>query len=249
MSLLGSKYLDVPESKWSTNIKKADIFFQDIEILFENGKPKLQTHCGVLMGFIMILIIVLYAYMKADIMLNFLDNTIQEPSTKNYFDFDYIYDSKDGWRVAFALTAYDSSSDPRELDDSFGILGAYLKIWGEQDAAGNIKPTYFKKLETRHCEKKDINLDGDDNDDGYLFYKPSEEFTSDANRFYQKLHCLVNDDAKLQGDYNSAAASQLVLRFEVCQDPVNTPVLERKCKDIDEIRSWMNRKFLLTLEN
>ena len=40
-SLLGGKYLDVPESKWSTNIKKLDIFFQDIEILFENGKPKL----------------------------------------------------------------------------------------------------------------------------------------------------------------------------------------------------------------
>ena len=76
VSLLGSKYLDVPESKWSSNIKKADIFFQDIEILFENGKPKLQTHCGVLMGAIMILIIIMYAWMKADIMFNYLDNTI-----------------------------------------------------------------------------------------------------------------------------------------------------------------------------
>ena len=71
-------------------------------------------------------------------------------------------------------------------------------------------------METRHCEKKDINLDGDKNEDGYLFFQPSEEFTADANRFYQKLNCLTNDDAKLQGDYNSAAASQLVLRFEVC---------------------------------
>ena len=76
MSLLGSKYMDVPESKWSTNIKKADIFFQDIEILFENGKPKLQTHCGVVMGVFMVLIIVLYGYLKLDTMLNYLDNTI-----------------------------------------------------------------------------------------------------------------------------------------------------------------------------
>ena len=68
--------MDVPESKWSTNIKKADIFFQDIEILFENGKPKLQTHCGVVMGVIMVLIIVLYGYLKLDTMLNYLDNTI-----------------------------------------------------------------------------------------------------------------------------------------------------------------------------
>lgn len=57
-------------------MKKADIFYQDIEILFENGKPKLQTHCGVLMGLTMIVILVLYAIMKADIMLNYLDNTI-----------------------------------------------------------------------------------------------------------------------------------------------------------------------------
>ena len=75
-SLKNSKFLDVPESKFSTNIKKADIFYQDIEILFENGKPKLQTHCGVVLGLFMIIIMVLYGYMKADIMLNFLDNTI-----------------------------------------------------------------------------------------------------------------------------------------------------------------------------
>ena len=248
-SLIGGKYKDVPESNWSRNIKKLDIFFQDIEIYFEHGKPKLQTHCGVLMGFIMVLIIVLYGFAKADTMVNYLDNTIQEPSTKNHFDFDYVYNSKDGFRVAFGLTAYDSSSDPRELDESFGTLAAYLKIWGEKDAAGQTLPTYFKRLETRPCNKNDINLDNDENQDKYLFYSPSAEFAKDLNRFYPKLECLVNDDAELQGDYNSEKASQLVIRFEVCIDAPNTPVLERKCKDLDEIHSWMNRKFILALEN
>ena len=151
--------------------------------------------------------------------------------------------------MAFGLTAYDSSSDPRELDESFGTLASYLKIWGEKDAAGNVLPTYFKKLETRQCAKEDINLDNDENEDKYLFYSPSQEFARDLKRFYPKLECLVNDDAKLQGDYNAERASQLVIRFEVCIDPPNTPILERKCKDIDEIHSWMNRKFILVLEN
>lgn len=248
-SLLGGKYLDVPESKWSTNIKKADIFFQDIEILFENGKPKLQTHCGVVMGLVMILIIVLYGYMKADIMLNYEDNTIQEPSTKNYFDFDYVYKSQDGWRTAFGVTRYDSSSDARELDETFGNIGAYLKIWGEKDESGNIKPTYFKRLETRKCTADDINFEGKGEDEDFLFFQPSEESEADANRFYNVLNCLVNDDAELQGDYNSARATQLVIRFEICVDAPNTPILERKCKDKDDIMNWMNRKFLLTLEN
>ena len=248
-SLLGGKYLDVPESKWSTNIKKLDIFFQDIEILFENGKPKLQTHCGVVMGLVMILIIVLYAYMKAGIMLNYEDNTIQEPSTKNYFPFDYVYDSKDGWRVAFALVAYDSSSDPRPLDESFGKLTASLKKWGVKNADGSFIPTFFQELESRPCTKDDINLDGKGDNDNFLFFQPSEEFTGDANRFYSQLNCLVNDDAELQGDYNAAKATQLVIRFEICVDEPNTPILERKCKDRDDIMKWMNRKFLLTLEN
>ena len=44
-SLLGGKYLDVPENKWSTNIKKADIFFQDIWcFLFNLDLDQPYTH-------------------------------------------------------------------------------------------------------------------------------------------------------------------------------------------------------------
>ena len=60
------------EASWlSDNIKMADIFRQDIEILFENGKPKLQTHCGVVLGLAMISILIAYGYMKAVTMFEF----------------------------------------------------------------------------------------------------------------------------------------------------------------------------------
>lgn len=82
--------------------------------------------------------------------------------SKNHFGADYIYNSSDGFRVAFALVAYDSSSDSTPLDASFGSVGAWLKIWGEKDEkAGGIKPTYFKPLETIKCSESDINLHGD----------------------------------------------------------------------------------------
>lgn len=147
------------------------------------------------------------------------------------------------------MTAYDSSSDARPFDETFGTLGAYLKIWGEKDTSGRIKPTYFKKLETRPCTKEDINLNGEGDNDNFLFFAPSEEFNADANRFYSKLNCLINDDAELQGDYNSARATQLVIRYEICVDEPSTPIIERKCKDYDDIKQWLNRKFLLTMEN
>ena len=194
----------------------------------------------------MIVIVVLYGFMKAEIMLNFLDNTIQEPSKSNYFPSDYIYNSSDGFRVAFALVAYDSSSDARPFDETFGSFGAYLKIWGETDENGDIKPTYFKPLETEKCQKSDINLDGDSNIDAYKFYEPSEEYKADANRFYNQLNCIKNDDAELMGDYNSVAGKQLIIKFDMCVDDPEKP--EIKCKDEKDIKQWLNRKFLLFME-
>ena len=136
-------------------------------------------------------------------MISYLDNKIQEPTKNNYFGPDFIYDERDGWKVAFGITAYDNSSDNTLFDDSYGTLGAYEKIWGEEDADGNVKDTYFKKLETEPCRESEINLDGDENQDKYLFYEPAEEFLSDMKRFYGILQC-IKDEATLMGDYNSA---------------------------------------------
>ena len=73
-------------------IKKADIFEQELEILFENGRHKLQSHCGVVFGFVMIFILIAYGVMKANVMFNYMENTIQVPVQKNYFNIDYEYD-------------------------------------------------------------------------------------------------------------------------------------------------------------
>ena len=49
-------------------VKAGDIFSNEIEILFENGSSKHQTHCGVVMGFFMVAILISYGYMKAIVM-------------------------------------------------------------------------------------------------------------------------------------------------------------------------------------
>jgi len=58
-------------------------------------------------------------------MLGYKDNTIQEPTSYNYFASDFTYDSRDGFRVAYGLTAYDSSSDSTPFDATFGEVGAF----------------------------------------------------------------------------------------------------------------------------
>ena len=123
--LRNAAIIDSKPSWFSENVKKMDFFHQDIEILFENGKNKLQTHCGVVLGLFMIFILIAYGYMNAVIMIEYMDNTIQEPIKNNYFGPDFIYDERDGWKVAFGITAYDSSSDSTPFDDSYGTLAAY----------------------------------------------------------------------------------------------------------------------------
>ena len=60
--------------------------------------------------------------------------------------------------------------------------------------------------------------------------------------FFDKLMCLKNDDAVVQGDFNSQFAKQLVIRFEICRD-------KDFCRKEEDIMAWMNRKFIFIIEN
>jgi len=100
--------------------------------MLQNDKRKLQSHCGVVLGLFMMMILGFYASWKFQIMVNYENNSIQTPREINYFQSDYIYHgSEDGWRVAFNLVAYDSSSDMDPLTASYGKLKAAEYIWGE----------------------------------------------------------------------------------------------------------------------
>lgn len=59
----------------------------------------------------MTLIIVLYAHLKLEILLNYQDITIMEPTMRNHFNDSYAFGSEQGFQVAFAMTGYDDSSD------------------------------------------------------------------------------------------------------------------------------------------
>ena len=64
------------EGLFSRTIRKADPFSQDLQILFEDGHHRLKTHCGVVLGMLMMSLLVLYALYKGTIMLDYMDNTI-----------------------------------------------------------------------------------------------------------------------------------------------------------------------------
>lgn len=90
-------------------------------------------------------------------------------------------------------------------------------------------------------------MDGKGDNAKFNFWTPAVEYAYDTNRFYEKLECIV-DDPVLSGDYNSAAAMQLIIAFTMCRDRT----LENDgyvCQDEAVIKHWLARKFILVLEN
>ena len=100
-------------------------------------------------------------------------------------------------------------------------------------------------LKTRPCTYADIDWDG--TDENAQFYKPANGFSRDVNTYWNTLQC-IDDPIALVGNFNTAVATQLLITFEVCRDPVGTPI--PKCKDYETvIKPWMRQKYLFTLEN
>ena len=83
---------DPLESRWSSNLKKLDMFSQEIEILFENNRRTLQTHCGVVFGFFMVFLLMVYGAFKTTILISYEQVKIQQPDFKGHFSLDEPFD-------------------------------------------------------------------------------------------------------------------------------------------------------------
>lgn len=172
------------QSQFSETVLKLDPFAQNIQILFENEKPKLQTHCGAVFGIVMVVIILAFAALKTDELLEYRTMYVQAPNQPNYFDGEYIYTAeKHGYHIAFGISAYDQSGLYQiPLDDSYGKLVAYQRQWGFGDVQ-NVP------LTMRSCSRDETDWEGTE-DDNFNFYQPEESYLDDINKFYSKLMCL-----------------------------------------------------------
>ena len=64
----------------------------------------------------------------------------------------------------------------------------------------------------------------------------------------RRLRCLVDkEDLHLYGNFDTNAADNLMVVFETC-DPQKLGFAQR-CKSDEEIRTWMQEKFILVLTN
>ena len=95
----------------SKSILKLDPFSQEVEILFENNRRKLQTHCGVVFCFIMVSILISFAGFKSVQMFEYRYVHLQEPLYDDHFEPEYVFKPQEiGFKLAFGVIAYDNTS-------------------------------------------------------------------------------------------------------------------------------------------
>ena len=127
----------------------------------QDDKPLLKTHFRAILGLIMMIILLSQLASKAEIMLAYKESNIQQPVIQNFFSPRDFYTSKDGWRVAFGLSAFDEWANTEKFDESYGSIHAYKASWSI-DADGNPSPYEYEELETEPCKTSDINYDHDE---------------------------------------------------------------------------------------
>ena len=68
--------------------------------------------------------------LKGDTLVSFDETTIYSQVEDGFFNSSHIFSSSEGFRVAFAITAYDSNQTITE-DPAYGIVVAKCRSWGD----------------------------------------------------------------------------------------------------------------------
>ena len=141
--------------------------------------------------------------------------------------------------MAAAITEYDSNPNPIE-DPEVGIIKMYLKKWDVYDEER--QGVTFEEVALRPCQENDFDLGNGASDS--LFYDTNPSSKQDLANNWRKLKCIRDpQQLSLYGNYDTELAANLIIVFELCDPKL------RKCKTEDQIRNWMESKYIITLEN
>ena len=165
-----------------------------------NGES-LRSICGSLLSFILIAVVLLFSYLKADVLWNKKDVDVLSTVNDNYFTPDtpgYIIDYKtNGFNIAAAFTAYDSETE-EILDPTYGELVFKHYYWGVQED-GNYKAGRKKIASMHKCTPKELGL-GDDIKES-KFMPTNESNRALVNTYQKKMQCIGEEDLEIFGDF------------------------------------------------
>lgn len=65
---------------------------------------------------------------------------------------------------------------------------------------------------------------------------------NEVRTWKKKFKCANSEDLVIWGDYNSAKAQQMVVKFKICEG-------HSYCESKENIKQWLSGKFIVVLYN
>ena len=119
-------------------------------------------------------------------------------------------------------------------DAEIGLLQFYIKQWDNPEESPR-----FHKLTSRPCTEADFETSHDRSSYGF---NELDELSRSVSQDYFSMKC-IEDDFEVFGDYNTYAARNLMITFEMCDSN------ERQCKSEVEIERALAKSYILVIEN
>jgi hypothetical protein len=149
-------------------------------------------------------------------------------------------EKKDGFKVAFALTAYDGDSSVIE-DPKLAMVQPYIRSWGIPENEGG--KIIDRPLEWHQCSPEELGLTESSLSREDVFFPIMRKSKLDLETYGSKMKCIDYDDFEIFGNFNSQAAKQLTLYLELCDQSTGL------CESEDKVNDWLKDKYLLVLSN
>lgn len=192
-------------------IVMADVSRHFFQFKLPDGNIKFKTCAGGLVTMFLGMIVLSYALTEFIIVWNRTSYTILEQSDENSLTYEkFSFGRKNGFAIAAAVVG----STVDDLDPEVGQLKFIMKSW-----TTSTEELKFIDIPSRPCQRNDFigssEVEGETS--AYGFHPMDEATTTIVLESSYHLRC-IEDQYEIKGDFNSNAASNLMVTFEVC-DP------------------------------
>ena len=147
----------------------------------------------------LLVVVVIYAFFKADILINAKDVSVLSTINDMYFSPDDAFTYDKGFNIAVGFTAYDSNPEPI-LDPTIGEVVFNHLRWGPE-----LDGSERTRFPNHPCSREELGIEEDRSNAMFMpVYKSSAD---EVDFYWKKLQCVDNESLSLFGDYNSYKAS------------------------------------------
>ena len=190
----------------------------------------LKTHTsyfGSCLTIILVMTMCMFLYTK--FMSIYMKNEVDIMSAldENKIDFNFKFTADDGFFMAAALTAYDTETEIIEREE-YGELAIELYGWGYDGGIGFSKPA---PIDYHYCSDEELGFVQGPNTSIFPIFSSS---VAEVQLYRKKFKCFKKESAELWGDFNSARAQQLTVKFKMCKS--EEPGV---CESEANIREWL----------